>query len=239
MVRANARSVSATCRLSTLTSGRSAGRLCIEFVAQPTNVRMTITAALEIIAIPLGLTRMLDRGIDHSLNTVTIGVDDKCGVVVLSVLGTQAGRPVVLPTMLQSRGVETRYGLARWGGECDMETRTRRDDSLCAEFDGQLVTAVRLPITDGRRVAPHPHIAQRRKHCIVEGGGTVKIGDAEREVMQHAGGGLTLRRSRDRPDQLIGHKYPAVLDHAMDPAEVHHIGERVRIQDDQVRELPG
>ena len=52
---------------------------------------------------------MLDRCIDHSLDTITIGVDDKGGVVVLSVLWTQAGRPVVLPTMLQSRGVETRY----------------------------------------------------------------------------------------------------------------------------------
>src|SRR5229473_2818896 len=130
MVRANARSVSATCRLRTLTSGRSAGRL---------------------------------------------GIDDKCGVVVLSVLGTQGGRPVVLPTMLQSGGVETRYGLARWGGECDMETRTRRDDSPCTEFDGQLVTAARLPITDGCRIAPDPHIPQRREHCIVKGGGTVKI----------------------------------------------------------------
>src|SRR6267378_7496277 len=52
MVRANARSVSATCRLRTTTSGRSAGRLGIEFVAQPVNM-MAITAALKIIALPL------------------------------------------------------------------------------------------------------------------------------------------------------------------------------------------
>src|SRR6267378_561571 len=146
-----------------------------------------IRAALEIIAILLELTRMLERCIGHSLNTITIGVDDKCGVVVLPVLGTQSGRPVVLPTMLQSRGVETRHGLARWGGECDMETRTRCDDLPRTEFDGQLVIAARPPITDGCRVAPDSHIAQRREHCIVEGGGTLKIGDAEREVMQHAG----------------------------------------------------
>src|SRR6267378_4282611 len=52
MVRANARSVSATCRLRTTTSGRSAGRLGIEFVAQPVNM-MAMRAALEIIALPL------------------------------------------------------------------------------------------------------------------------------------------------------------------------------------------
>src|SRR5713101_699588 len=57
MVRANARSVSATCRLATLTWGRSAGRVCIEFVAQPANMRTTIRAALEVIAFPLGRCR--------------------------------------------------------------------------------------------------------------------------------------------------------------------------------------
>src|SRR5437867_1516783 len=46
MVRANARSVSATCRLATPTSGRSG----MELVAQPTSMRTKITAALEVIA---------------------------------------------------------------------------------------------------------------------------------------------------------------------------------------------
>jgi len=56
-----------------------------------------------------------------------------------------------------------------------METRARRDDSACAELDGQLVAAARRPITDGRYVAPDPHIAERGERRIVEGGGTLKI----------------------------------------------------------------
>src|SRR5882762_6267325 len=53
MVRANARSVSATCRLAMLRSGCRG----IGFVAQPTDMRTTITAALEIICVPFGLIR--------------------------------------------------------------------------------------------------------------------------------------------------------------------------------------
>src|SRR5258706_11803413 len=57
MVRAKARSASATCRLATPTSRRSAGRPGIELVAQPINMRTTIAAALGIICAPFGLTR--------------------------------------------------------------------------------------------------------------------------------------------------------------------------------------
>src|SRR6266581_1584974 len=81
MVRANARSVSATCRLATPASGRSVGCPGIESVAQATNARTTITAALEIIAFLLGLSHSKVAGLGRGglpVVVAAIHVLDRC-----------------------------------------------------------------------------------------------------------------------------------------------------------------
>jgi hypothetical protein len=53
------------------------------------------------------------------------------------------------------------------------------------QLNRQLVLAIFNAVTDGSVVGPHPVIAERAQDGVLETGGTGKINNPDRQMMQH------------------------------------------------------
>jgi hypothetical protein len=60
-----------------------------------------------------------------------------------------------------------------------VKSRTRHRRRMPADLDRELVAAARMAISDRRLVGPNPDVAERRKGCVVEGGGTAQVRDCK------------------------------------------------------------
>ncbi len=132
--------------------------------------------------------RLSDFFIDDCLNSIAVGVENKCGVIVTAIFRMQSRSAIIFPAVLKCSPVKCCHSFLRRRGKGNMETFARRNHSLSSKLDGELVAATGHAVTHGRLVCSHTNVAQRRKCRIVKLGRASKIGDGKREVMQHVCG---------------------------------------------------
>ena len=63
------------------------------------------------------------RFVAHRFNVVSVGPNNKCAVIALVVMRTQAGRPIVFATGFEGSAVEIFDLLASVGHECEVKMR--------------------------------------------------------------------------------------------------------------------
>jgi len=131
---------------------------------------------------------------------MTIGIDDKRCIIVLTIERPKARRSVILAAVLKRCFVKPMNGCPRWRSEGEVEALARSDFMGSFLLQGQLVSASRQTISHGlalvarTQVAPYADIAERGEHGIVEARRHLNVTDAKRYVMKHLHGNAPSKR---------------------------------------------
>ena len=122
---------------------------------------------------------------------MSVGIRDERRVIVLTVMGPQAGPAIVTAAMRDGRRMKPIDRLAVRGGKSQMKTRAGWTLAIRAMLDRQFVPAAgkaiadclpRLPRPD---IVPDPDVTERGQRGIVKCRRPFNIGNAERSMVQH------------------------------------------------------
>jgi hypothetical protein len=112
-------------------------------------------------------------------DTVTVRVENKRRVIIITVFGMYPRPAVVFSAMLQCSPVKRAHGLTGRRGKSDVKTLTGYSDMSRAKFDGELIIIMQRPVPNGCLVCPDAGITQRSKDSIVKSAGALKVSNSE------------------------------------------------------------
>jgi hypothetical protein len=130
------------------------------------------------------MRNLFRRHLCNGFNSVAVGIDEKCSVVVRAVVRPQAGFAIVLATDSQSALVEGIYRRPRRGRKCQVETGAG-DSSAGPQFEAEQILAVLQPIAYRGRIFKHSAKTKRAQGCVVERARKFQISDSEGNMVEH------------------------------------------------------